>query len=204
MDTLSDLPQMNLSTKITKAIDSAVESFLRDVSARYDIRHEDLTEAWKQVAGSAKTTKKKRPARPSGYQNFAKTVRPEIRETDPSMSFGDISREVSRRWRALREEERREYNDRAVAPIAASPVASPAVSEAGSVGGGYSPVLLDDEDDEDEPPSRPSTPVARPPPVSFASMPIRALREECKKHNLPLKGNSSELAARLTAHARGR
>lgn len=218
---LTDAPpvplQMNLSTKITKAIDGTVESFLREVSVRYDIRQEDLSEAWKRVAGTTTTTKKKggairRQARPSGYQNFAKTARPQIREIDPSMSFGDISKEVSRRWRALTEEERLEYNRVAAGSAITPPPSAAAVStpasedgtDTGSVAGvGYSPVLLDDEDDE--PPSRPSTPeeVAEPA-VSFASMGIRSLREECKKNNLPLKGTSTELVARLTAHARSR
>jgi hypothetical protein len=252
MNASSVFPQMNLSNKITKLIDGAMDSFIRDVSARYNIGEEELCEAWKKAAGTA-TTKKtgtRRQARQSGYQVFAKTARPLIREADPSMSFGDISKEVSRRWRALEGAEREEYNRMAVHPTTAPPTpaddtmlsddesdtgsvagggyspvlldddeetmpptAPPAPvhdtmlsddeSDTGSVaGGGYSPVLLDDDDDEETmPPTAPPSPRARPI-VSFASMTIRALREECKKNGLSPKGKSAELVARLTAHAR--
>jgi hypothetical protein len=215
MNASSVFPQMNLSNKITKLIDGAMDSFIRDVSARYNIGEEELCEAWKKAAGTA-TTKKtgtRRQARQSGYQVFAKTARPLIREADPSMSFGDISKEVSRRWRALEGAEREEYNRMAVHPTTAPPAPAPTPaddtmlsddeSDTGSVaGGGYSPVLLDDDDDEETmPPTAPPSPRARPI-VSFASMTIRALREECKKNGLSPKGKSAELVARLTAHAR--
>ena len=62
-----------------------------------------------------KTTKKKvkkGPKRPaSAFIFFSKVERPKLKAENPDMAFGDIGKELGKRWKALSDAEKKPYLD---------------------------------------------------------------------------------------------
>ena len=62
-----------------------------------------------------KTTKKKvkkGPKRPaSAFIFFSKVERPKLRAENPDMAFGEIGKELGKRWKALSDAEKKPYLD---------------------------------------------------------------------------------------------
>jgi len=40
---------------------------------------------------------------------FAKETRPKVKEENPDITFGEVGKELGKRWRALTDEEKAEY-----------------------------------------------------------------------------------------------
>ena len=57
--------------------------------------------------GSGSAPKKPQTA----YLHFMNANRAEVKASDPFLSFGDLTKKLAEMWKALNEEERREYND---------------------------------------------------------------------------------------------
>lgn len=45
----------------------------------------------------------------SGYMVFAKEMRPKVVEENPDFTFGEVGKELGKRWRALSDEAKEEY-----------------------------------------------------------------------------------------------
>eukprot|EP00584_Thalassiosira_punctigera_P006296 CAMPEP_0172528858 /NCGR_PEP_ID=MMETSP1067-20121228/3092_1 /TAXON_ID=265564 ORGANISM="Thalassiosira punctigera, Strain Tpunct2005C2" /NCGR_SAMPLE_ID=MMETSP1067 /ASSEMBLY_ACC=CAM_ASM_000444 /LENGTH=67 /DNA_ID=CAMNT_0013312825 /DNA_START=127 /DNA_END=330 /DNA_ORIENTATION=+ len=45
----------------------------------------------------------------SSYMLFAKETRPKVIEENPDFTFGEVGKELGKRWRALSDEEKAEY-----------------------------------------------------------------------------------------------
>jgi hypothetical protein len=49
----------------------------------------------------------------SGYTAFSKELRPKLREQDPSLTFGQLSKTIGERWKALSDAEKAVYIEQA-------------------------------------------------------------------------------------------
>lgn len=67
--------------------------------------------------GGRKKKKKKDPNKPkrnmSAYFIFSNAHRPEVRKTNPGAAFGDVAKIISKDWKALNEEEKQEWHEKA-------------------------------------------------------------------------------------------
>jgi hypothetical protein len=64
--------------------------------------------------GSGKGKAVKAFTKTTGWLEFSKTERASLKLADPELAFGDISREVGRRWKALSPEQQQVWKDLAV------------------------------------------------------------------------------------------
>ena len=92
-------------------VDATVEEFCRRLVEKHadmGLEVEDMMTMWKETA---KAPKKKgdKPKKKTAYMNFHQVVRGEIKAANPEIKFGEISTEVSRRWKLLSTEEKEKY-----------------------------------------------------------------------------------------------
>ena len=99
---------MTLITKIAKTIDASILDFCKAVASKYDIDQEELMNMWNESSGGLST---KKPKKRSAYQNFSSFIRPQIKEEYPDIKFGDISKEISKRWKDMDDSEKIKYQD---------------------------------------------------------------------------------------------
>ena len=62
----------------------------------------------------------------NGYTYFTKVKRPEIKEKNPEMKFGEITKKVAAEWKALSQEEKDKWTEEAKKQPAAEKKAKPA------------------------------------------------------------------------------
>lgn len=99
---------MSLYRKIEKQIEKFAAEFCGQIATKYNLSEAELIDLWREVAG-AKNKSLKKPRKNSGFQAFSREARPSIKAENPDLAFGDISREIGRRWRALSEAEKAAY-----------------------------------------------------------------------------------------------
>lgn len=110
-----------------KMVDATVEEFCRRLAEKHEgLNVEEMMGLWKETA---KAPKKKdgKPKKKSAYMNFSQATRLLLRSEKPDLKFGEISTEVSRRWKALSDEEKSKYASTASAPADKAP-SSPVVA----------------------------------------------------------------------------
>jgi hypothetical protein len=99
---------MSLSAKLQKLMDSTVAEFCRRLADQHEgLDVEALMEVWKDTAKKPKALKK--PRKVTAYMIFSQTVRADMKAENPEMTFGEISQETSRRWKAMTDEEKAQY-----------------------------------------------------------------------------------------------
>jgi len=100
---------MSLSTKLQKLMDSTVAEFCRRLADQHEgLDVEALMQTWKDTAKKPKASSKK-PRKVTAYMNFSQKARAHIKAENPEMTFGEISQETSRRWKAMTDEEKAQY-----------------------------------------------------------------------------------------------
>jgi len=168
---------MSLLKKITKSIDASVADFCEAIATRFDIDKTELLEMWTKTNGGsgAKKTKKR-----SAYVSFSVQIRPVVIQENPDLKFGEISKEISMRWKALTTEEKAKYisTDVPEAPKA-DPKAAPKTKKAPVVSPKDKEALPDDS------------------PQNYSKMKIKELRDMCKERGFKTSGNKMELIERL-------
>ncbi|KAL0234067.1 hypothetical protein PCE1_001105 [Barthelona sp. PCE] len=66
----------------------------------------------KKKRGAKKKKDPNAPKRPiSAYLRFASEIRPAVKEENPSLTFGEITKEVSKRWNELEDEDKVPYKE---------------------------------------------------------------------------------------------
>jgi hypothetical protein len=128
---------MALYNKMQKLVDATVEEFCRRVAEKYDhLDVEEMMTLWKETAKAPKK-KSDKPKKKTAYMNFSQTVRAEMKTANPEVTFGEISKEVSRRWKELSAEQKLSWTPsvemettESGEETGASPTASPIVPEA--------------------------------------------------------------------------
>lgn len=110
--------------KITKNIENALQEYTRLLAEKYQLDQEELLNLWTETT-KMKIRRKDAPKKPkSAYQNFQSEQIKIIREENPSISFGEISKITSNRWKELPVGEKSKYASAPVAHSSPSPVPS--------------------------------------------------------------------------------
>jgi hypothetical protein len=115
---------MALYRKMQKTVDSAVEEFCRRLAEQHSELHvEDMMTLWKETAKAPKKSSDK-PKKRTAYMNFSQVMRTELKQKNPNITFGEISTQISSRWKTMTAEEKAVYNTTTTTPTT-SPPASP-------------------------------------------------------------------------------
>ena len=69
----------------------------------------------KETGGKEKATKGKTPRAKTAWLFFSAAKRPKIKASNPDMPFGDVAKELARRWKEMGEGEKKEFEEMAVA-----------------------------------------------------------------------------------------
>jgi len=178
---------MSLLKKIAKSIDASVADFCDAIAARFDIDKTELLEMWTKTNGGSglKKTKKR-----SAYVSFSVQIRPVVIQENPDLKFGEISKEISARWKALSAEEKAKYasvKEKAAVSPEASPKAAKKTKKAST-----KPKKTDASPKENLPAL---------PDGHFSKMKIQELRDLCKEKGFKTSGNKMELIDRLVGPA---
>ena len=99
------MSKSTLSKELSKVIDKTIKAYIEAVSEKYNLESSELHEVWTEVQGSKKQSK----PRKSGYINFCKAKRPELKKKNPGMAFGDQGKELGKMWKALSEDKKKEW-----------------------------------------------------------------------------------------------
>jgi hypothetical protein len=71
----------------------------------------------KEAAPARRTKKSKDPNKPkralSAYMFFANEYRETVKEENPGLSFGEIGKKLGETWKAMSDESKKPYNDKA-------------------------------------------------------------------------------------------
>ena len=174
---------MSLSTKLQKLMESTVAEFCRRLAEQHDgLDVEALMQTWKDTAKKPKVLKK--PRKVTAYMNFSQAVRADIKTQHPEMTFGEISQETSRRWKALSDEEKAQYAP-SLFPLAAemkdgntspSPVLIP------------SPASTNDEDNNNKTTKKKEVAKKKAKVASPKKATVAELKKQCKDKGLTIKG----------------
>lgn len=157
---------MSLIKKISKSIDASIDDFCSTIATKYDLDKEELVKLWHENGGSKKSkTIKKR----SAYVNYSTYIRSVILEENPEITFGEISKETSKRWKLLSEEEKEQYKSNDSESVNAQ--VAPKKQKAGKTA----------KDGND-----------------LGSKKVAELKAMCKEKGLPVKGTKQELIDRLS------
>jgi SAP domain/HMG (high mobility group) box len=97
---------MSLMKKINKIVDASIQDFCQQIATKFDLNKEELVEMWNT---STSANKKKAPKKKSPYQNYSNYLRPILLAENPEMTFGEISKETSKRWKLFTPAQKQEY-----------------------------------------------------------------------------------------------
>jgi hypothetical protein len=92
--------------KINKIVDASIQDFCQQIATKFDLNKEELVEMWNT---STSANKKKAPKKKSPYQNYSNYLRPILLGENPEMTFGEISKETSKRWKLFTPAQKQEY-----------------------------------------------------------------------------------------------
>lgn len=132
---------MALESAMTQLVNMQVEKFITIVSKKYPhVPADELRELWAEMSGvpidtapvkespakkggkapqtgeKEKAPKKDSPSKKgnkTGYMLFGEENRKNIKEDNPEMTFGQVSKELGAMWKTLPSEEKAVYNDKA-------------------------------------------------------------------------------------------
>lgn len=96
---------MSLLKKISKDIDASILEFCKEIALQYDIDQDDLLNLWEKTNQNSTKKPKKRTA----YQNFSSLIRNDVCEENPDFTFGEISKEIGKRWKLLSASQKKKY-----------------------------------------------------------------------------------------------
>tara|TARA_Y100000114_G_C11704754_1_gene300335 strand:+ start:26 stop:340 length:315 start_codon:yes stop_codon:yes gene_type:complete len=99
------MSKSTLSKELNKVIEKTITAYINAVSEKYQLESNELQTLWNEVQGSKKQNK----PRKSGYINFCKVKRPELKKKNPNMSFGDQGKELGKMWKELSENEQKDW-----------------------------------------------------------------------------------------------
>ena len=95
----------SLSKEISSIVEKNIKMFLKGVSEKYEIDKDELMGVWYESQGSNKVGVK----RSNGYINFGKEHRQKVKEENPDMAFGDVTKKLASMWKELSDEEKAKW-----------------------------------------------------------------------------------------------
>lgn len=89
----------NLAAKINEIVDEQIDMFCGVVATTFHLDKDELLALWNKndPNGAAALKRSKR----SPYQLFFSKKRLELKELHPDLSFGDLSRQISKLWKSM-------------------------------------------------------------------------------------------------------
>jgi len=142
-----------MDQRVIEVIHQYMDTFFGKVSTKYKINVKDLKQIWNDINVVRETITKdkdeKKKTKKSAYQNFFALKITEIKKTEPSRSFGELSTHISKLWNQMSKAEQSQYvstdsdekevkksvkNDKSV-PVSVSSIPST--------------IIIDDLEDED-------------------------------------------------------
>lgn len=105
---------MALINKIAKQIEASVVEFTELIATKYNLDQDVLMEMWTDIT---KMKSKSKPKKMSAYQVFSAEQRKLLKDMNPAISFGEISKEIGKRWKSLSAAQKAVY---AAAPASVS------------------------------------------------------------------------------------
>lgn len=107
--------------EMKKLVDNNILLFLDSLAVSHNIPKETLFQTWNDFNSKTETlvTKpvtEKKVVKKSGYQNFFSKKRIEIKESNPSISFADLSKQISSEWNSLNINEKNKFINDVIPP----------------------------------------------------------------------------------------
>lgn len=99
---------MSLMNKITKNVENSLQEYTRILAEKFDLNQDSLLEIWNDMT-KMKVRTKDAPKKRSAYQAFCAEQRTILKKQNPEISFGEISKITSTRWKALTAEQKAKY-----------------------------------------------------------------------------------------------
>jgi len=103
------MPLPKIVGDIVATLDADMRKFLKKIQDDKNIPFDESYALWEKVCQE----KKKKKNKMNCYLLFQRETRPSVVRSHPSFSFGDISRELGRRWRSVPGETKDVYRKRA-------------------------------------------------------------------------------------------
>lgn len=164
---------MSLMKKINKIVDASIQDFCQQIATKFDLNKEELVEMWNT---STLSNKKKAPKKKSPYQNYSNYLRPILLGENHEMTFGEISKETSKRWKLFTPEQKLQYQLNQT-DVDGEPKPSPKKSD-------KKQVKKQDKKTSDD--------------SSLDKKKLSELKDLCKAKGLSSNGKKQELIERLT------
>lgn len=125
---MSSSSSSSLSVALVQVVDTYVQAWIQLLAETHPISVDTLQSSWNQFIMDASSTSGKTgstddPALSKtvpAYVHFCNVNRKLLKDRHPSMSFGELSKELGRLWRDLSEEERQAYRNPRVPPSSSS------------------------------------------------------------------------------------
>jgi hypothetical protein len=89
---------------VKKIIDENTSKFLEELSDYYKLPKKDVLQKWEDYYN-------KKNIKKTGWQNFFAQRRLEIKKTNPELSFGELSKQISLEWSNLKSENKQKESD---------------------------------------------------------------------------------------------
>ena len=96
-----------LLQNLQREVDMSVDTFCQMLSEKYDLNHEEMIKIWMDVSKSKKPPSKEK----SSYVNYSIHIRSVFQKEFQDLSFGEISTEISKKWKALSQKEKDSYKE---------------------------------------------------------------------------------------------
>ena len=93
----------SLTKTIEAHINKKIESYIAQVSSKFNLDPNDLTALWNDLNGI-------KAKKVSNFQNYCRIQRPKIKSDKPDISFGDMNKELGRLWKGLSSDEQNSYH----------------------------------------------------------------------------------------------
>lgn len=115
---------MSLYNKIQKQIEMSVQLFCERLVEKHEgLDVEEMMLLWKEVSTNKKNAVKNSKRKTSAYVAFSTHMRRLLKEESPSMTFGELSREIGRRWKEMSLEEKNAFIPKSDDVVGATDVA---------------------------------------------------------------------------------
>jgi hypothetical protein len=111
------MPSLNMMQSIESLISSRIDLFIKEIHEKHNIPIEEMEMIWKTVSThkektesmSKKNKKNKKNTKLSPWLQFCHDQRALLKEKEPHLTFGEISKKTSASWKLLSDEEKKSY-----------------------------------------------------------------------------------------------
>lgn len=104
-----------MNAAIQNTVAQYFSSFIENVSTKYNISQDELTDLWKETQKEKIKIKPRRRVSanktPSAYINFCNHHRKNIKADNPNLTFGEVAKALGSLWKQQSADEKQKYKD---------------------------------------------------------------------------------------------